>query len=40
MEEEAILQIITGAQPIEFFDSFVEQWYASGGQALLDKMNQ
>lgn len=40
MEEEAFLQIITGAQPIEFFDTFVEQWYASGGQALLDQMNQ
>jgi putative aldouronate transport system substrate-binding protein len=40
MEEEAYLQIITGSQPLEYFDTFVEQWYSSGGQALLDQMNQ
>lgn len=40
MEEEAYLQIITGAQPLEYFDTFVQRWYASGGQALLDQMNQ
>lgn len=40
MEEEAYLQIITGAQPLEYFDTFVEQWYAGGGQDLLDQMNQ
>jgi putative aldouronate transport system substrate-binding protein len=40
MEEEAYLQIITGAQPLEYFDTFVERWYAGGGQELLDKMNQ
>ena len=28
MEDEAFLQIITGAQPIEYFDTFVEEWYA------------
>jgi putative aldouronate transport system substrate-binding protein len=40
MEDEAFLQIITGAQPLEYFDTFVEQWYANGGQAILDAMNQ
>jgi len=40
MEAETILQIITGAQPLDYFDTFVEQWYTTGGQALLDKMNQ
>lgn len=40
MEEEAYLQIITGAQPVDYFDTFVKQWMESGGQALLDKMNQ
>jgi putative aldouronate transport system substrate-binding protein len=40
MEAEAYLQIITGAQPIDYFDTFVKQWNESGGQALLDKMNQ
>lgn len=40
MEEEAYLQIITGAQPIDYFDTFVQQWNESGGAALLEKMNQ
>ena len=40
MEEEAFLQIITGAQPIEYFDSFVQEWNDSGGADLLKKMNQ
>ena len=40
MEEEAYLQIITGAQPIEYFDTLVEQWNESGGAALLEQMNQ
>ncbi|MEJ5313841.1 MAG: extracellular solute-binding protein [Anaerolinea sp.] len=40
MEEETFLQIMTGARPLDDFDKFVEDWYKSGGQALLDKMNQ
>ncbi len=40
MEAETMLQIITGARPVDYFDTFVQQWYSSGGQALLDKMNQ
>ena len=40
MEEETFLQIITGALPIDAFDTFTQQWYASGGTALLDKLNQ
>lgn len=40
MEEETFLQIITGALPVDAFDTFTQQWYASGGTALLDKLNQ
>lgn len=40
MEEETFLQIITGAAPVDAFDTFAEQWYASGGAALLEKLNQ
>jgi putative aldouronate transport system substrate-binding protein len=40
MEEEAFLQIISGVQPIEYFDTFVQQWNESGGAALLEQMNQ
>lgn len=40
MEDETFLQIITGAQPVDYFDTFVQQWYENGGAALLEKMNQ
>lgn len=40
MEDEMILQIITGAKPLDYFDTFVKQWYDNGGAALLAKMNQ
>lgn len=40
MEDEMILKIITGASPVDAFDSFVKQWYDTGGMALLEKMNQ
>lgn len=39
MEEEMFLQIVTGALPVDAFDTFAEQWYASGGAALLEKLN-
>ncbi len=34
IEEEAYMDIITGAQPIDYFDEFVEKWRASGGEVL------
>jgi putative aldouronate transport system substrate-binding protein len=40
LEEETFLQILTGAKPVDDFDAFVEEWYNSGGTALLEKMNQ
>ena len=39
MEEEALLLIITGAQPVDYFDTFVQQWNDSGGADLLAQMN-
>jgi putative aldouronate transport system substrate-binding protein len=40
LEEETFLQILTGAKPVDDFDAFVEEWYNSGGVALLETMNQ
>jgi len=40
MEEEAYLQIITGAQPLDYFDAFVKEWMSSGGEALLQNINK
>ena len=34
MEEDAYYSIITGEKPIEYFDEFVNNWYASGGSVL------
>jgi putative aldouronate transport system substrate-binding protein len=31
MEDEAFLLIITGQQPIDYFDTFVQQWLDAGG---------
>ena len=39
LEDEVFLQIITGARPLDDFDSFVEEWERSGGADLLAKMN-
>ena len=40
LEEETFLQILTGAKSVDDFDAFVEEWYNSGGTALLETMNQ
>ncbi len=40
LEEEAFLQIITGAKSVDDFDAFVEEWNNAGGAALLEKMNE
>lgn len=40
MAEKAFITIITGENPLEYFDTFVEQWYADGGQELTDEANR
>jgi len=37
---QAYTEIITGAQPIDYFDTFVENWLAAGGQQVLDDLNE
>jgi putative aldouronate transport system substrate-binding protein len=32
--------IIIGAKPVDYFDSFVQQWLKSGGQQTLDEMEK
>ena len=39
LEEEAFIKIIIGEYPIDYFDTFVEQWYAGGGSVLTDEAN-
>ena len=34
LESTAFLQIITGEKPVDYFDEFVKQWYAQGGDTV------
>lgn len=37
-EKSMMLSVITGEKDISAFDEFVEQWYAEGGQTILDEV--
>ena len=38
LENEAFLQIISGEKPVDYFDTFVVEWYANGGKALTERV--
>lgn len=40
MQKEAYLEIITGAKPVDYFDTFVAQWYENGGREILREVNE
>lgn len=35
-----ITNIITGAQPVDYFDEFVNLWKSSGGDAITAEINE
>lgn len=39
LERKTFLQIIVGEQPIDYFDTFVEEWNENGGNELTEKVN-
>lgn len=39
-EEEVFTRIIMGEDSVDAFDTFVEEWYAQGGQDITDEMNE
>ncbi len=39
LEQTTFLKIVTGEEPLDAFDKFVEDWYAQGGQTLTDEVN-
>ena len=39
LEQEMMVQIITGERPLDYFEEFVTQWYAMGGQTITDEVN-
>lgn len=40
MEEKVFITIITGENPLEYFDTFVETWYQNGGDKLTEEANK
>lgn len=38
MESEAFLKIIAGEEPVDYFDTFVQEWYAGGGRELTESV--
>ena len=40
LEEEAYLKIITGEEPIDYFDQFAEQWYKEGGSQITQEVQK
>lgn len=39
MAEDAYISIITGQNPVDYFDEFVANWLANGGQTITDDAN-
>ena len=37
---EGYIAIITGEQPLDYFDTMVEQWYNAGGTVLTEEANE
>ncbi|MNW22342.1 hypothetical protein D3C71_2237620 [compost metagenome] len=40
LESEAYLKIIYGEKPVEYFDDFVKEWKASGGDQVTADVNK
>ncbi len=39
VEDEYIIQIVTGNRPLDDFDDFVERWHELGGRQILEELN-
>ena len=40
LEKTAYLEMISGIRDIDYFDEFVEEWKAAGGEAVLSEVNE
>jgi len=40
LELKAYIKIVTGEEPIDYFDTFVEEWYSYGGQEIIDELQE
>lgn len=39
LQKQAYLEIITGQKPLDYFDTFVEEWYQTGGKEIIEEVN-
>jgi putative aldouronate transport system substrate-binding protein len=39
LRDEEVVKVIVGEKPLSYFDDFVTQWYATGGQEATDQVN-
>lgn len=37
---EAMVKIVTGEESLDYWDTFVEEWYNRGGQAIIDELEE
>ena len=40
LEKNAFIQMIMGEQSMDYFDTFVEEWYDQGGRELTEKIRE
>lgn len=40
LEADTYIQIIMGEQPVDYFDTFVENWKAQGGDEITTEVNE
>lgn len=40
LNQEAYVAIVTGAQPIDYFDTFVSEWKRLGGDAIAQEVQE
>lgn len=40
LETQAYLKIITGEEPIDYFDEFVKEWYKEGGSKVIEEVSK
>ena len=40
LEQEALFNIIIGQEPLDRFDSFVEEWHSGGGDRIVAEVNE
>lgn len=40
LEKNAFIQMIMGEQPMDYFDTFVEEWYDQRGRELTEKIRE